>query len=86
MANPTRKKSTGIEKTNEGAPEKAGLIVAAAKAIGSAAGTVAHSIGIRDEPVRPLRPAGKLPPKHKSRLPRRLKKAMQKEMARQEAV
>jgi hypothetical protein len=61
-----------------------GLIVATAKVIGSAAGTVAHSVGVRGGPAAPQhrpREAGRLQPKHKSRLPRRLKKAMQRQQA-----
>ncbi|HWF07300.1 MAG TPA: hypothetical protein VG297_02495 [Bryobacteraceae bacterium] len=65
-------------------PEKdEGLIVAAAKAIGGVAGTMAHSMGVQVEASGPAphrhRPKGKLQPKNKSRLPRRSKKAARKE-------
>jgi len=79
------KKPAGNAKNQKGVA-KEGLIVAAAKAIGSVAGSVAHSIGVHGEPPAPPRPSGKLPPKHKSRLPRRLKKTMRKQSAAQQAA
>ncbi len=57
------------------------LLVTAAKAIGSAAGTVAASVGIHEAPasIVTAKPArAKLAPKNKSRMPRRQKKALHK--------
>ena len=55
--------------------EKSGL-VAAAEAVGSAAGKVAAMIGAT--PNTPSQKKAKLQPKHKHRLPRRQKKAQQR--------
>ena len=55
-----------------------GLLVAAAKTIGKAAGTagkVAHLAGATAPATSTPRKKGKLAPKNKSRLPRRQKKA-----------
>ena len=46
----------------------------AAKSIGTAAGKIAHVIGVKAEE----KAVGKLPKKNKSRLPRRQKKALAK--------
>jgi hypothetical protein len=53
------------------------VLIAAAKAIGSAAGTVASVAGVHGETTAAAAPkaSGKLPKKNKSRLPRRVKKA-----------
>jgi hypothetical protein len=60
--------------------KKKGLLIAAVKAIGTAAGLVASALGVHDEATPPASAAparkGKLAPKHKSRLPRRVKKAL----------
>jgi hypothetical protein len=61
--------------------KKKGLLVAAVEAIGTAAGAVASTLGVHETSAPPVNAApeprnGKLPPKHKARLPRRLKKAM----------
>ena len=60
-------------------------LVAAAQAIGSAAGSVASTLGVHEEatppapPVKaPAKAVGKLPKKDKSRLPRRQKKALRR--------
>ena len=53
------------------------LLVTTAKAIGTAAGKLASAAGIEGEP-RARATKGKLPKKHKSRLPRRQKKAQKK--------
>ena len=52
-----------------------GLLVAAAKTIGSAAGTIATAVGVKT-PAKPKVP--KLVKKNKARLPRRQKKAARK--------
>ncbi len=69
------------EKADKGG-EKSGL-VAAAEAVGAAAGKVAAMVGVTAErPNTPPTPKiGKLKPKNKSRLPRRQKKALQKAKA-----
>lgn len=58
------------------------VLVAAAKAIGAAAGTVASAVGVHEEPVHKQAAAaparGKLAPSHKTRMPRRRKKALHK--------
>jgi hypothetical protein len=46
----------------------------AAGAIGKAVGTVAKAVGLASAP----KPSGKLPPKNKTRLPRKQKKAAKK--------
>jgi cyclic lactone autoinducer peptide len=53
-----------------------GVLVTAAKAIGKAAGTVASSVGVHEPavPTKKKAKVGKLPPKNKSRLPRKQKK------------
>jgi len=66
---------------NEPEETKASSLVSAAKAVGSAAGTIAHLVGIKGEPepakapAAASRKAGKLPKKNRHRLPRREKKA-----------
>ena len=61
-----------------------GVLVAAAKTIGAAAGTIAAAVGVtgpvKDTPPKPKVP--KLVKKNKSRLPRREKKAAQKAAAK----
>ena len=62
-----------------------GVLVAAAKTIGKAAGTVAALTGMESAPkttarVR-TRPAGMLPKKNNAHLPRKLKKAQRKAQA-----
>jgi hypothetical protein len=74
------------QKKTKKAPKKAAdesekPLVPAAKAVGSAAETVAASVGVQEAPARkvstkPVRT--KLQPKNKSRMPRRQKKALQK--------
>ena len=72
-------KKTETEKPNN--PE--GVLEQAAKAIGSAVGTIAAKTGIAHANASPTQPkAGKLPKKNKSRLPRRQKKAAMKKAAR----
>jgi hypothetical protein len=51
------------------------VLIAAAKAIGTAAGTVASVAGVHGETAAAARAPGRLPKKNKSRLPRRVKKA-----------
>ena len=70
------------KKTEPDAEE--GVLVSAAKAIGSAAGKVAALAGASSEPKAPSPPKVKIPklqPKNKTRLPRRQKKALQKKAA-----
>jgi len=68
------------EKTQEQHEES--LLVGAAKKIGSLAGKVAAAVGVSEAPPGTSPPTtrrtGKLPPKNKSRLPRRQKKAQKK--------
>ncbi len=52
-----------------------GILKTAARAIGSAAGTVASVAGVHGEDHTGGKGSGKLSKKNKSRLPRRLKKA-----------
>ena len=66
----------------ETTPDREGLLVTAAKAVGHVAGSVVSQVGTlvggkshADAPAKASHD-GKLPPKHKHRLPRRLKKAM----------
>jgi hypothetical protein len=63
------------KKPDEGKDESA--LVSAAKAVGSAAGKVASLVGATVKRERTA-PKGRLAPKHKQRLPRRLKKANKK--------
>jgi hypothetical protein len=58
-----------------------GLLTAAAKKIGSAAGKVAAAVGAGSDATSEPRASqpGKLPKKNKERLPRKLKKARQKQ-------
>lgn len=60
-------------------PAEDTMLVSAAKAIGSAAGKVAHLAGV--EPAPPKHKVGKLQPKNKKRLPRKAKKAQKKATA-----
>ena len=53
------------------------LLKKAAKAVGEAAGAVVHAV-TPHEPTPKKKKVGKLPPKNKSRLPRKEKKAMNK--------
>jgi len=65
------------KKTEDLAAPEESTIVAAAKAVGAAAGKVAHAAGI-SAPAAPAKPKiPKLAPKNKSRLPRREKKKAQ---------
>lgn len=69
--------------TTDPEPEKEGLLKATAAAIGSAAGAVAavaSAVQHHGSPPAP-KPSGKLMKKHKSRLPRRQKKALAKKNA-----
>jgi len=77
-----KKKADKADKGAEQSTEKSGL-VAAAEAVGAAAGKVAAMVGVTAErPNTPPTPKiGKLKPKNKSRLPRRQKKALQKAKA-----
>jgi hypothetical protein len=76
---PASKKQHQLD--NEPEEVKDSGLVTAAKAVGSAAGTLAHLVGIKGEPapaktrVADARKAGKLPKKNRHRLPRREKKA-----------
>ena len=60
-------------------PPEDTLLVSAAKAIGTAAGKVAHIAGAAPAPPKPKK--GKLQPKNKKRLPRKVKKAQKKTAA-----
>jgi hypothetical protein len=62
-------------------PEEDSILAGAAKAVGSAVGTLASLAGV-SAPAKPARVraatrAGRLPPKNKSRLPRKQKKKLQ---------
>jgi hypothetical protein len=76
-------------KTKEAAPEE-GLLTAAAKAIGTAAGKIATATGVADAPPKPntpkkVRPA-KLQKKINHHVPRKVKKAQKKaELAKSKA-
>lgn len=61
----------------ETAPEKTNLLVSAAKIVGAAVGTIA-SLGGTAQKTEVV-DDGKLPKKHRHRLPRRQKKAMKAE-------
>jgi hypothetical protein len=63
--------------------EKKGLLVTAAKAVGHAAGSVVSMVSTRGHAdVREDESSdGNLPPKHKHRLPRRLKKEVKSKEA-----
>jgi hypothetical protein len=63
---------------------KDNIIVSAAKVTGAAPGKIASLAGARPEapPHEKTTKKGKLPKKHKHRLPRRQKKAQQKAAAR----
>jgi hypothetical protein len=66
------------KKTEDVAAPEESAIVTAAKAIGAAAGKIAHVAGV-STPTPPAEPKkAKLAPKNKSRLPRREKKKAQK--------
>jgi hypothetical protein len=72
--------------------EEDGILKTVAKAVGSAAGTVAAAAGVT-APKAPAPPrvraatrAGRLLPKNKSRLPRKAKKALQTEAAKKTAA
>ena len=56
------------------------LLTRTAKAIGSVAGKFAAQVGAGERAEAPKRIDGKLTKKHKSRLPRKQKKAVQKAM------
>ena len=62
----------------ETAAEKTNLLVSAAKMVGAAVGTIASFSGTT--PKMEVPDDGRLPKKHKHRLPRRQKKAMKAEM------
>ena len=67
------------KKETEEQPE--GLLSAAAKAVGKAAGTVAKLAGAGGDEAAPATPKKKVPklaPKNKKRVPRKVKKAQQK--------
>ena len=71
----------------EGKTEDDSILKTVAKAVGSAAGTVASLAGVTEVPAtHPVRArvarVGKLLPKNKSRLPRKAKKAMQRKAAK----
>ena len=66
----------------ETVPEKTNLLVSAAKIVGAAVGTIA-SLGGTAPRIRVVA-EGKLPKKHKHRLPRLEKKAMKAKKAKQE--
>jgi hypothetical protein len=71
----------------ETAPDKESLLVTAAKAVGHAAGSVASLVGVKgnSEARKEASANGRLPKKHKHRLPRKLKKEMKaKEMKAEE--
>jgi hypothetical protein len=67
------------KKTEPQEPKAAegGILADAAKAIGHAAGKLAHLAGVTSQPPASP-PKGKLQKKNKSRLPRRQKKALKK--------
>jgi hypothetical protein len=61
---------------------KESILKEVAKAVGKATGTVASLVATHPEAPQtpePKRTGGKLPKKHKSRTPRRVKKAMKKQ-------
>ena len=64
-----------MAKKKEAQESPDGVLVTAAKKIGTAAGTIAAAVGVT-LPSKPKKP--KLAKKNKSRLPRRQKKAAQK--------
>jgi hypothetical protein len=64
----------------ETAPEKTNLLVSAAKVVGAAVGTIA-SLGGTAPRIR-VAEDGKLPKKHKHRLPRLQKKALKAKQER----
>lgn len=66
------------KKTEEAPAPEESVVVTAAKALGAAAGKIAHAAGVTaaTPPAKPKIP--KLASKNKSRLPRRAKKKAQK--------
>lgn len=58
------------------------MLITAARAIGTAAGTIAATVGVQEthstSTSQPKAVKGRLQAKHKSRLPRRQKKALHK--------
>jgi hypothetical protein len=78
----TRKKA---EPEKEQPKEAAGedTLQKAAKAIGSALGTMAVKTGIAHAPTAPKKKIGKLVKKNKARLPRKEKKQAKKKLAKQ---
>jgi F420-0:gamma-glutamyl ligase len=68
------------KKPKQEQPETENVLVAAAKTIGKAAGTIAHIAGVSPSETRApkAQPKGKLPKKNKARLPRKVKKAQKK--------
>ena len=66
-----------------GESPKADTLQKAAKAIGSALGTMAVKTGIVHPPTAPKKKIGKLVKKHKTGLPRKEKKAAKKKLAKQ---
>ena len=80
------KKDAGADTTPEKGAEE-GIVVTAAKAIGTAAGKIAAVTGAALEHLQPAKSTkvGKLQKKNKPRLPRRQKKAKQKAAARKQA-
>jgi hypothetical protein len=77
----TRKKATP-EKEPEKQEEGGELLQKAAKAIGSALGTVAVKTGIAHAATPPRKKIGKLVKKNKARLPRKAKKQAKKKQAK----
>jgi hypothetical protein len=70
------------EAAGEDSPQNATL-QKAAKAIGSALGTMAVKTGIAHPPTAPKKKIGKLVKKNKTGLPRKEKKAAKKKLAKQ---
>ena len=69
-------------KKQEEAPKEESLAVTAAKAIGKAAGKIASLAGASGPVLKaPAKKRGKLTPKNKKRLPRKVKKAQKKAAA-----
>ena len=82
---PAKKDAGADAAPAKGAEE--GIVVTAAKAIGTAAGKIAAVTGAALEHLQPAKSTkvGKLQKKNKARLPRRQKKAKQKAAARKQA-
>ncbi len=79
----TRKKAEQEKEQPQAAPAGNETLEKAAKAIGSALGTMAVKTGIAHPPTAPKKKIGKLVKKNKTGLPRKEKKAAKKKLAKQ---